>query len=148
MIDDLCLLDTNILVYATDIDSPFYQKDKDVRDNTHRGRIKGCVALQVLTEFYSVVTNPRKNKKPLSPVQARKEIENYLKSPTIFKIFIKATTIEKMVELAEKYETKGQNVYDLQLTATMLDNGVRKIYTANEKDFVIFKEIETVNPFK
>jgi len=29
----------------------------------------------------------------------------------------------------------------------MLDNGIKRIYTNNEKDFKKFKEIEVINPF-
>ena len=147
MIGESCLLDTNILVYASDKDSPFHQKAKEIRDKANKGEIKACITPQILSEFYSAVTNP-KNKNSISPAQAKKEIENYLEATAILKIFIKETTTRRMIELASEYGIRSQNIYDLQLVATMLDNGDRKIYTANDKDFKVFKEIEVINPFK
>ena len=145
--DSFALLDTNILVYATDAESPFHRRAKEIRDCAERGEMKVCLALQVLTEFYSTVTN-LKNRAPLSPKEAKEEVERYLESRNFLKICIRTTTIEKMVELAENHKIKGQNIYDVQLVATMLDNGVKEIYTANDKDFKEFEEIEVVNPFK
>jgi hypothetical protein len=41
--------------------------------------------------------------------------------------------------------TRGA-VFDLQLAATMLGNGVGKIYTVNRSDFEPFEEIEVLEP--
>ncbi len=140
-------LDTNILVYAIDELSPFHKKAKEVRDKASEGEIKGCISFQVLTEFYSAVTNPN-NKSPLSPKKAKEEIKNYLRNGFIAKLPIKEKTIRKMIDLAEKKEIKGQNIYDVQIIATMLNNGVKMIYTNNDKDFRKFKEIKVINPFQ
>jgi hypothetical protein len=40
----------------------------------------------------------------------------------------------------------GRDVFDLQLVATMLGNGVRRIYTFNAKDFEPFQELEVIVP--
>jgi len=34
------------------------------------------------------------------------------------------------------------------MAATVLDNGIKTIYTANEDDFKKFSGIEVINPFK
>jgi predicted nucleic acid-binding protein len=39
-----------------------------------------------------------------------------------------------------------QCVFDVQLVATMLANGVRRIYTFNMKDFELFPEIHVIEP--
>ena len=140
-------LDTNILVYAADELSPFHRKAKEIRDKVGRERIKACISLQVLTEFYSAVTNTR-NEIPLSPKKAKKEIESYLRNDFIIKLSPREKTIRRMIDLAQIKGVKGQNIYDTQIVATMLDNGIRRIYTNNDKDFVKFGEIEVVNPFK
>jgi len=140
-------LDTNILVYAIDELSPFHKKAKEIRDKAGRGRIKTCISLQVLTEFYSAVTNA-KNEIPLSPEKAKKEIKSYLRNDFIIKLSPREKTIRRMIDLAEIKKVKGQNIYDVQIVATMLDNGIRRIYTNNDKDFVKFEEIEVINPFR
>jgi predicted nucleic acid-binding protein len=41
--------------------------------------------------------------------------------------------------------TRGA-VFDVQLVATMLGNGIRKIYTLNDSDFRPFDEVEVLAP--
>lgn len=140
-------LDTNILVYAADELSPFHSKAKEIRDKAARGKSKACISLQVLTEFYSAVTNT-KNEIPLSPKKAKKEIESYLRNDFIIKLSPREKTIRRMIDLAQIKGVKGQNIYDTRIVATMLDNGIKRIYTNNDKDFAGFGEIKVINPFK
>ena len=46
-----------------------------------------------------------------------------------------------------KYPIVGVDIFDAQLVSTMMEYGIKNIYTVNTKDFVRFKEIEVVNPF-
>ena len=141
------LLDTNILVYATFKDSILYKQAREIRDKALRGEIKACLSPQILAEFYSVVTNSKRVTNPLTPKEAREVVELYFSTLHISKILMKRTTIQRTVKLAEKYKIKGQSIFDTQLIATMLDNGIKRIYTNNEKDFKKFREIEAINPF-
>lgn len=142
------MLDTNILVYATNEDSPFFAKAKTLRDQALSGVILACISPQVLSEFYSIVTSPKRVAKPLTPKEARESVEDYLLAKSILKLPLRESATKRMVELAEKYQIKEQNIYDAQLVATMLDHGVVRIFTANVKDFAAFKEIEAVNPLE
>ena len=143
----MVLLDTNILVYASNRSSPLFKKAKEIRDRALKGQLKACISLQNLSEFYSVVTSSKKVKKPLAPQQTKQEIEKYLKCSIIKKLAIKPSTITLTMELAERYNITQQNIYDTQLVATMLENRVRKVVTRNDSDFSVFSEIETENPF-
>ena len=49
--------------------------------------------------------------------------------------------------LIMKYSIVGVDIFDAQLVSTMMEYGIKNIYTVNTKDFVRFKEIEVVNPF-
>lgn len=140
------LLDTNILVYATFNDLPQYSIAKELRDKAASKELEAYLSPQILAEFYSIVTNPERVVKPLSPEKAREEIDVYLNTFPMLKI--KDTTTRRMVKLAQKHKVIGQNIYDVQIVATMLMNRVKRIYTANDKDFRRFKEIEVINPFK
>jgi hypothetical protein len=141
------LFDTNVLVYATNEDSPFFEVAKELRQKALVGEIRACITPQILAEYYSVVTSPRRVTKPLSPKQAREEVEAYLQADAIRKLPIQSSASAQMVELADRYRVREQGIYDVQLVATMLDHGVKSIYTANEKDFERFKEIQVINPF-
>jgi predicted nucleic acid-binding protein len=54
--------------------------------------------------------------------------------------------LPRWAALAEKHEVTGADVFDLQLVATMLENGVKRIYTYNRDDFEPFGELEVISP--
>jgi len=142
------LLDTNILVYADNINSPYHKVAKEIRDSCLRGEIQGCLSSQNLYEYFAVVTDSKKVEFPLSPEEAINEIEKYCKAKTIKIIFPKPTTIQRVIKLVRKYKIKRQEIFDIQLVATMLDSGIKNIVTRNDKHFKMIKEIATINPFE
>lgn len=56
--------------------------------------------------------------------------------------------VDVLLSLLARRRVTRQYVHDVALAATMLANGVTRIYTANVKDFAPFDEIEVINPFK
>ena len=74
----MILLDTNILVHAAGTQSLRHAKSKELRDQAVSGDFEACIAAQVLTEFYAVVTDPRRFQPPLTPNQAQRELRAYL----------------------------------------------------------------------
>ncbi len=142
----MILLDTNILVHAAGAQSLRHAKAKGLRDQAVTGEFEGCMAAQVLTEFYAVVTDPRRFRPPLTPSQAQREIRAYLSSPLKL-ILPKETTVTRMLNLLGSKSVRSGKIFDVFLAATMLDNGVRSIYTENIDDFEAIDGIEAVNPF-
>ncbi len=43
-------------------------------------------------------------------------------------------------------EIKKQEIFDLQLVATMQANNIRRIYTFNKGDFEVFPELTVCDP--
>jgi predicted nucleic acid-binding protein len=94
-------VDTNILVYAHDLDAAGKRKTaqkilSDLWENE-----TGTISIQVLHEFYVTVT--RKIQKPVSIAIARGIIENYLTWPLIIndeKTLMHATEIEERYRLS------------------------------------------------
>ena len=138
------LVDTNILVYRADQDSAFHLPSANLIDRGLRGDISLCLAPQNLTEFYAVITNPKRVANPIAPVDARVEIEGYLQSQNIHKIYQTVDLMSKLLELIDRYPPKRQQIFDLQLVATMLVNDVTCIYTFNAKHFQLYQEIEVI----
>jgi predicted nucleic acid-binding protein len=141
------LLDTNILVYAHDTLSPHYDEARELRDRASRGELPACISPQNILEFYSVVTNPRKLKNPLTPQQALREVEIYLNSRGIAKIYPIANTIFRTVELMRHFGVRRENTFDVYLIATMLDNGIRLVYTEDTSHFEKYGLLDVINPF-
>jgi len=141
-------LDTNLIVYAINKDSPYHAKATALMEAIGEGKLETCLSLQVLGEFYATATNPKKIEKALTPEEAVLVIEGLLRTDTILKLYPKQETLKLTLDLVKRYQLKSPDLFDAQIAATMLDNGVTTIYTVNEQDFAIFEEIKAVNPFK
>ena len=62
-------------------------------------------------------------------------------------ILPKETTVTRMLHLLGAKSVRRGGIFDVFLAATMLDNGVRRIYTENVKDFNGVSGIDAINPF-
>jgi len=144
----MVLLDTNILVYASNKSSSLFEKAKKIRDSALKGKLDACISLQNLSEFYSVITSSKRVEKPLIPQEAKREVEKYLRCLAIRKLTVKPSTVFSTMKLAEKYNVRKQNIYDAQIVAIMMENKVTRILTRNTDDFSLFREIEAENPFQ
>src|SRR3990170_879434 len=71
------LLDTNILVYANNEDSPFHIPCKALVEKAIRSQIRAAIAIQNLIELYAVITDKRRVEHPLSPLKAKELIDFY-----------------------------------------------------------------------
>lgn len=49
---------------------------------------------------------------------------------------------------AKENNIRAQEFFDVLIVATMLDNDIDTIYTANEDDFSKYNEINVYNPFR
>jgi len=143
---ELALLDANILIYNHQALSKFHPPSKALLEKGLVGEVKLCVCPQVLLEFFSVVTNPRRVTSPINSEEATEEINRYLRAKNILKIYPKDDILDITVELLKKYGAKENEIFDLQLAATMLSNNVTRLYTYNQGDFSKFKEIEALTP--
>jgi predicted nucleic acid-binding protein len=139
------LIDTNILVYTNNKDSQFHAICKSIVEKSINGDIEAAIAVQNLVELYAIITDKRRVENPLSSVKAKELIEFY-KNSNIRIIAPTTQTVETIAGLIEKYSPKAQSIFDYLLVATMLDNSVYAIYTANSDHFKHFDSITVVNP--
>jgi len=140
------LFDSNILVYAHNLDSPFYKQARDLHQRVIYGGLKAAVAIQNLLEFYSVITNPGIVESAKPTDEAKNLCLNYLIYFEV--IYPKEIVFNTTLTLGQQKKVIGRKIFDVYLVATMLSNGIDTIYTNNEKHFEIFKEIKAINPFK
>lgn len=135
------LVDTNILVYAINKDSPKHkQAQKFLKDN------QGDLILthQNILETLKVLTHPRFSQ-PMKPTPAIKTVLAIAKSCQI--IIPRVGTEFITLELIKKLDLVGIKIFDAYLVATALSNSIYTIATDNIRDFKKFAEIKVVNPF-
>jgi len=140
------LLDTNVLVYGQQKKSEFYKRSRKILEQGFKGKLSVCVCPQVLMEFHSTVTNPKRVTGPVSTAESLEQIKKYVASKNILKIYPSEDTLGHALRLIEVYGIGKQDVYDAQLVATMLSNDIDRIYTFNLQDFRKFQEIEALEP--
>lgn len=134
-----CFVDTNILMYAHDLDAG--QKNKISRDiirDLWENR-SGIINTQVLQEFYLNVT--RKIENPLKKSQARGVIESYLAWP------VELNDVRTVLSTSEIEERHMLSFWDAMIVASARKAKAEKIIT---EDLNHGQEIEGIlieNPF-
>lgn len=140
------LIDTNVLVYANNVDSQFHRKCKAVLQKAVSGKMQAAIAIQNLVELYAVITDIKRVERPLAPTKAKDLVRFYSGHENIQIIAPTHRTIEVLGGLVAEYKPKAQSIFDCLLVATMLDNGISEIYTANAEHFNPFTSITAINP--
>lgn len=135
------LLDTNVIIFALNKTSP---KNKTAQTYIRTNQPSLVVAHQNVFESIRVLSHS-KYAKPLTSAKAVSvvlDITSALKlvSPNI-------ETFHQTLYLIKKYKLTSNKIFDCYLVATALSNNIKSIATDNAKDFLIFEEISTVNPF-
>jgi len=142
------LIDTNILAYAHDINSPNHRVAAALVERALRQKFEAVISIQNISELYSVLTNSKKLKNPLSPQDASRVCKLYLSSSEIPKIAPNERVILRALELASELNRKGGDFFDCVLAATMESEDVKQILTENVSDFKAFKFVSTASPIK
>ncbi len=138
------IVDANILVYAFDANAPQHSASRRLIDAGRTGGTTLYVTSQVLCEFYSIVTNPRRVTNPRSVAEAMAAIVGLLSFLHVLPI--PARAVEGWLNLLRRHPVTGGEVFDLQLAAAMLANGITRIYTYNCGDFAGFEELVVSEP--
>jgi len=144
--NNLALVDTNVLVYALYKDSAHYVAARSLLDRAQKGEIEICLIPQILAEFYSVVSDPRRVTKAREPKEILLVIEKFLSMPGVTLLTTPVNVVERWIDLLSNHAVTGGAVFDVLIVATMIENNVRSIYTFNIRDFKKFKNIEVLTP--
>ena len=142
----LSLVDTNVFVYFLYDASPQHAAAQALLNQARQPNARLCMTPQVMTEFYSTITNPRRVSPAYEPEAALREVEKFLALPGLFLLSIPVGVVVRWVALARQYGISQSDIFDAQLAATMLEHGIRRIYTFNVQDFEGFEELEVIVP--
>ena len=137
-------IDTNVLVYALDADAPQHAAARTLLEPARDTGATLFVTSQILCEFYSIVTNPRRVPKPRSATEAVAALVSLLAFLHVMPV--PAHAAERLLDLLRRRPVTGGDVFDLQIVATMQANAIQRIYTFNSADFESFSELSIVTP--
>jgi predicted nucleic acid-binding protein len=124
---DAVFLDTNVLVYAADESATHHIACRSLCSRGIGGSERLCLSPQILSEFISVATNPNVLPHPLSARDARLHAEMLAASFAI--ITGGEGLVPPFFGLLQSLEASGKRVHDILHAATMLENGIDRIYT-------------------
>ena len=141
----LYLLDTNILLRASDRSSPRY----DLAVNSVASLIaqghECIITSQVLIEFWVVATRPIEvNGLGWSVERTEKKIDRLINQFTL--VEETEVILIRWLELVTKYQIKGKRTHDARLMAVAIANEIDHILTFNPKDFTKIRELTIVHP--
>lgn len=142
------LIDTNILAYAHASASLYQKSAAGLIKDALEGRFDAVISIQNILELYSLLTNHKRAKKPLNPIEAYHICKLYLVAPEIPKLVPNETTLLRALELASEQSAAGGDFFDCLLVATMQHFEVKKIYTENISDFKKLSFVEPIFPLK
>jgi uncharacterized protein len=143
---DYTALDTNVLVYAMYQDTAHYRPARTLLDQAAHDDIDFCLTPQILTEFYAVVTNPRRVTEVKSPGEALDVIDTLLSLPGITLLPMPIDIVAQWTRLLRQHPVTGADVFDVLLAATLHSHGVTRLYTFNRSDFERFAGLTVLIP--
>ena len=140
------MIDTNVFVYALYPASPHYRAAFDLRELAQSPEADCYATVQILAEFYSTVTNPRRIAPSLRIERALQEVENIQGLAGLVVLPTSVEAVSRWRALARQYQISRSDIFDTQIVATMLENEIRRIYTFNVNDFRRYPDIEVLVP--
>jgi predicted nucleic acid-binding protein len=99
------IIDTNVLVYATDADAPQHMASRALLDVARAAPGTFSVTSQLLCEFYSIVTNARRVAKPRSSAEATDAIASMLDFLRVLPV--PASAVEGWIKLLRRHPVTG-----------------------------------------
>ena len=137
-------LDTNLLVYAHQRDSPWREQAVAAIRPVVEGRTPWALPWPVVHEFFGVVTHSR-FKVPSTPAEALGMLRNLLASPTVQVIGEGPGHFDVLADLMTRARICGPMVHDARIAAICISHGVRELWSV-DRDFSRFPDLKVRNP--
>ncbi|HSW49619.1 MAG TPA: TA system VapC family ribonuclease toxin [Bryobacteraceae bacterium] len=140
------VVDTNVLVYAADQDSPFHDRCRGLLEGWRAQPSAWFLTWGILYEFLRVSTHARVFRRPWPVSSAWSFVEAVLSSPALGILVsgerhrqVAASVVREVPHLA------GNFMHDAHTAVLMREHGIRRIYT-RDTDFHRFPFLEPLDP--
>ena len=138
MDDNALFIDTNILVYANVIETPFHEQALAVLNAAHKAGRDIWISRQVIREYLVTMTRPQAFEN-LPKTTLLEQVEQFIERFQIADDT--ATTTGQLVKLMGDFQIGGKQVHDANIVASMLAYDIPCLLTHNIKDFERFREV-------
>ena len=141
-------LDTNVLVYAADRDSPFHAASRDWLEGLRARPDAWFLTWSIVYEFLRVTTHPRVMRRPWNMTAAWAFVEALLTAPGLSFLVPTQRHADVAAEIvAELPELAGNVLHDMQTAVLMREHGIRQVCT-RDADFHRFQYLEVIDPLR
>ena len=140
-------VDANLLLYASDEESPWHDPAVRRLDQVAQGPEIVHLFWPTVMAYLRIATHPAVFARPLSHVDARSNIQALLDLPHVQTSGEQEAFWRRFAEVADDVAPTGNLVSDAHLVALMLENGVRTIMT-RDRDYRKFRGITVRDPFQ
>ena len=142
----MIVVDTNILVYAADADSPFHTASRNWLERQRRLPDAWYTTWPIVYEFLRVTTHPRVMRQPWSLAQAWEFVTVLLSSPGLGLLVPTQRHADVAGEVfAELPHLAANLLHDSHTAILMREHGVRRICT-RDTDFHRFPFLDVIDP--
>lgn len=142
----MLVVDTNILVYAADKDSPFHTPCRNWLERQRTRPDAWYTTWPIVYEFLRVTTHPRVMRHPWNVPAAWEFVAALLASPGLGILVPTQRHAEVAAEVfAELPNIAGNLLHDAHTAILMREHGIRRICT-RDTDFQRFPFLEVVGP--
>jgi toxin-antitoxin system PIN domain toxin len=140
------VVDTNVLVYAADADSPFHQACRMWLERQRARPDAWYTTWSILYEFMRVTTHPRVMRQPWSVSAAWDFVAALLASPGIDVLVASPRHVDIAADvISELPHLSGNLIHDTHTAILMREHGIARICT-RDTDFNRFPFLEVVDP--
>ncbi len=138
---DLVMVDTNILLTATNAERPGHHAAYGVFQKALEAGVHLATCGQILREYLVVATRPIPvHGLGLSPDDALKNLEWFRKRQVYME---EPESVHHILAgLVKRHQVAGKRIHDLNIVALMKEHRVRTLLTGNPEDFTGIPDIE------
>jgi hypothetical protein len=140
------VLDTNLLIYATNSASPRHARAKEWLEAVMSGSETVSLPWVVILGFLRITTSNRVLPRPLTPQQAIEVVDSLLSRPNVETMDAGLDHWAALRALLEESGTAGNLTTDAHLAARAIESGATLCST--DADFARFSRLHWENPLQ
>jgi toxin-antitoxin system PIN domain toxin len=138
------ILDANLLLYASDTDSPFHARSLEWLVSQLEGDRRLGIPWPTIVAYVRIVTHPRVMTNPLTPAQAWANIEALLEHDVVWVPQPTSRHAAVLGRLVTSRHLSGNLVADAHLAALAIEHGVA--IASADSDFARMPDVRWENP--
>jgi uncharacterized protein len=139
-------LDVNILLYASDENSPRHAASRAFLQARTADAELLCLAWITLMSYLRIATHPSIFARPLSSAEALQNVEALLRLPRVRVLSETDGFLDTYRTVTEGAPVRGNLVPDAHLATLLLQHDIRTLYTT-DADFRRFPFLDVRDPF-